>query len=474
MTVKGAPDVVLGLCSHALWHGQEIPIDEVRKEICWTPTSSCRRRGCACSPSPLAISTIRRCRRRIDDPMAAVHDLVFVALVGIIDPLRSEAVDAVRMALQRRHRRPHDHGRPHRHRPRDRRRARPRPGRSHRDRAAASPRRRGGAPAPQPACVRPRRAGGQAEAGQADAAVGRCRGDDRRRRERRRGPQAGRHRGRDGKRLRGLQAGGQDRPHRRQLRDARASGRPRPRHLPQDHLLREAPADDPVLRAAAHGAGHDLQHQRRRRAVPDAAAVLQVLRRRHGGDRVHRRRPRSGRDATTAPQAGHADRQPAPDHPVAAQRPGGRRHRAARPRPRTGRAEHHARVGVDDDGVRRRGLHRREPRLRDAARARGAVVLAAVPLHGLDHPRLVPHLGGRRAPHAAAPARHGVPDRQPVGHRARPVADRAGARVGRQGDPAPPPGEGRRPTCRRPTVERRGECPSGTSPGRGRSQRPVG
>ena len=33
MTVKGAPDVVLGLCSHALWHGQEIPIDEVRKEI---------------------------------------------------------------------------------------------------------------------------------------------------------------------------------------------------------------------------------------------------------------------------------------------------------------------------------------------------------------------------------------------------------------------------------------------------------
>ena len=50
----------------------------------------------------------------------------------------------------------------------------------------------------------------------------------------------------------------------------------------------------------------------------------------------------------------------------------------------------------------------------------------------------------RRAPHAPAPARHRVPHRQPMGDRARPVADRAGARVGRQGDPAPPPAEGRR------------------------------
>ena len=35
----------------------------------------------------------------IDDPMAAVHDLIMVALVGIIDPLRAEAKDAVRGAL---------------------------------------------------------------------------------------------------------------------------------------------------------------------------------------------------------------------------------------------------------------------------------------------------------------------------------------------------------------------------------------
>jgi Ca2+-transporting ATPase len=34
----------------------------------------------------------------LDDPMTAVHDLVLVSLVGIIDPLRTEAVEAVRIA----------------------------------------------------------------------------------------------------------------------------------------------------------------------------------------------------------------------------------------------------------------------------------------------------------------------------------------------------------------------------------------
>ena len=28
MTVKGAPDVVLDRCTHALWHGEQVPIDE--------------------------------------------------------------------------------------------------------------------------------------------------------------------------------------------------------------------------------------------------------------------------------------------------------------------------------------------------------------------------------------------------------------------------------------------------------------
>jgi P-type Ca2+ transporter type 2C len=37
--------------------------------------------------------------RAMTDPMAAVTDLAFVALVGIMDPLRTEAGDAVRAAL---------------------------------------------------------------------------------------------------------------------------------------------------------------------------------------------------------------------------------------------------------------------------------------------------------------------------------------------------------------------------------------
>ena len=50
-------------------------------------------------------------------------------------------------------------------------------------------------------------------------------------------------------------------------------GRPRPRHLPADHLVRQAAADDPLVGAAADAARHHLQHQRRRGAVPDAVAV---------------------------------------------------------------------------------------------------------------------------------------------------------------------------------------------------------
>ncbi len=93
-----------------------------------------------------------------------------------------------------------------------------------------------------------------------------------------------------------------------------------PRHLSADHVVREAAADDPLLGAAADGAGHDIQRQRRHRAVPHAAAVLQVLRGRYGRDRIHRRRARPERDAAAPAQAGNEDRQPASDHPLAAER----------------------------------------------------------------------------------------------------------------------------------------------------------
>ena len=94
---------------------------------------------------------------------------------------------------------------------------------------------------------------------------------------------------------------------------------------------------------------------------------------------------------------------------------------------------------VDDDGLRRRRAQRRQQRPRDAPRARTVVVGTDVPLPRMDHPRLDPHLGRRRAEHAPTPPRHRVAHRRPVGPRPRTVARRAGIHRDRQGHPPPPP-----------------------------------
>ncbi len=98
-----------------------------------------------------------------------------------------------------------------------------------------------------------------------------------------------------------------------------------------------------------------------------------------------------------------------------------------------------AAVRRHDDGLRHRLVQRGQHRPGDAARAAGAVVVAGVPVPGLDHPRLDPHLGRGGAEHAAAPARHDLAHRGAVGDRTRPVAHRAGGRRGRQGRPAVAP-----------------------------------
>ena len=126
MTVKGAPDVVIDRCSHALWHGEQVPIADVRDELLAANQQL----------SEQGLRVLAFAVRDLDDaamvgrdrpiPMAAVDDLVLVALVGIIDPLRAEAEARGARRARRRHRRAHDHRRPHRHRPRDRRPARAR------------------------------------------------------------------------------------------------------------------------------------------------------------------------------------------------------------------------------------------------------------------------------------------------------------------------------------------------------------
>jgi P-type Ca2+ transporter type 2C len=98
MAVKGAPDVVVGLCSHALWHGREIPIDEVRRDIL-DANQQLSEKGLRVLAFAARGLDDQAMSAAISDPFAAVHDLVLVALVGIIDPLRTEARDAVHTAL---------------------------------------------------------------------------------------------------------------------------------------------------------------------------------------------------------------------------------------------------------------------------------------------------------------------------------------------------------------------------------------
>ncbi|WP_051062742.1 cation-translocating P-type ATPase [Ilumatobacter nonamiensis] len=98
MTVKGAPDVVLGRCSHALWHGDEVPVDQVREDIL-AANRQLSERGLRVLAFAVRELDPAAATAGLDDPMGAVHDLRFIALVGIIDPLRTEAKDAVAIAL---------------------------------------------------------------------------------------------------------------------------------------------------------------------------------------------------------------------------------------------------------------------------------------------------------------------------------------------------------------------------------------
>jgi len=98
MSVKGAPDVVLERSGYALWHGEIVPIATVRDEILAANRQLSERglRVLAFAARDLDDAAMIAA---LADPMAAVTDLVMVVLVGIMDPLRAEAKDAVHTAL---------------------------------------------------------------------------------------------------------------------------------------------------------------------------------------------------------------------------------------------------------------------------------------------------------------------------------------------------------------------------------------
>jgi P-type Ca2+ transporter type 2C len=95
--VKGAPDVVLQRCTHALEGREVVPLEKVhdRVEDAITRLGEHGLRVLAMAvrlvdPADEA-SAVRR-------PMEALSELTLLGLVGIVDPLRPEAVESVRLA----------------------------------------------------------------------------------------------------------------------------------------------------------------------------------------------------------------------------------------------------------------------------------------------------------------------------------------------------------------------------------------
>ncbi len=97
--VKGAPDVVVQRCSQALWHGELVPIDIVRDQIL-AANRQLSERGLRVLAFAVRDLDDAAMSAALADPMTAVTGLVLVALVGIMDPLRTEARDAVHVALK--------------------------------------------------------------------------------------------------------------------------------------------------------------------------------------------------------------------------------------------------------------------------------------------------------------------------------------------------------------------------------------
>jgi Ca2+-transporting ATPase len=98
VAVKGGPDVVLDRCSSALREGEVVPIGDMRDDILAANRELSEQglRVLAFAAQGLDDTAMAAATA---DPMAAVTDLVFVGVVGIIDPLRPEATAAVHEAL---------------------------------------------------------------------------------------------------------------------------------------------------------------------------------------------------------------------------------------------------------------------------------------------------------------------------------------------------------------------------------------
>ena len=95
--VKGGPDVVLERCSSALHNGVVVPVEELRDQIVAANTELSERGLRVLAFAAKGLDDTANAAATAD-PMEAVDEFVFIGLVGIIDPLRPEATDAVHLA----------------------------------------------------------------------------------------------------------------------------------------------------------------------------------------------------------------------------------------------------------------------------------------------------------------------------------------------------------------------------------------
>ena len=98
VAVKGGPDVVLDRCSGVLQDGAIAPVAGLRDTVLEANRQLSEQGLRVLAFAAKGLDDVAMASARTD-PMAAVGDLVLVGLVGIIDPLRPEAAEAVRLAL---------------------------------------------------------------------------------------------------------------------------------------------------------------------------------------------------------------------------------------------------------------------------------------------------------------------------------------------------------------------------------------
>ncbi len=98
--VKGGPDVVLARCSMSggPMSGSHVPIGEARSGID-AANARMGEKGLRVLAFAARFVEDDELQAMADDPMSLMHDLGFVGMVGIIDPLRPQAKAAVQTAL---------------------------------------------------------------------------------------------------------------------------------------------------------------------------------------------------------------------------------------------------------------------------------------------------------------------------------------------------------------------------------------